>query len=57
MMQKKTERRKRVYTAEEDQRDYERGMAKLRRLLADPEEFRIWANEMLDESRRRSHRR
>ena len=31
----------------------ERGMEKLRKLLANPEEFERWANAMLDESRRR----
>jgi hypothetical protein len=36
----------------EDDIAYERGMKKLQKLLANPEDFEKWANEMLDESRR-----
>jgi hypothetical protein len=38
-----------------DDLSYERGMKKLKELLANPEEFEKWANAMLDESRRRHH--
>ncbi len=33
--------------------DVAKGMMKLRELLKDPEKFEKWANETLDESRRR----
>jgi len=38
---------------DDDHQAYERGMAKLKRLPANAEEFERWANEMLDRSRRR----
>ena len=43
----------RKYSREEDDAAARRGAEKLRKLLANPEEFERWANDMLDRSRRR----
>jgi hypothetical protein len=41
------------YSRAENEEAAKKGFEKLRKLLADPEAFEKWANEMLDESRRR----
>jgi len=46
----------RKHSREEDEEAAKRGAEKLRKLLADPDAFYQWANEMLDSSRRRRKR-
>ena len=46
----------RKYSRKEDDEAAARGIEKLRKLFADPDKFYQWANEMLDESRKRRRR-
>jgi len=43
----------RKHSREEDDASARRGAEKLRKLLANPEEFERWANDILDRSRKR----